>query len=73
MQSRWLAGALGLAAALAVGLAQEPAKKRMPMQGTLKVGDPAPEFELADADGKNKVKLADLKGKPIVLVFGSCT
>ena len=59
--------------ALAVALsapAQEPPKRE---QGKLKVGDTAPAFELADADGKNKVSLAELKGKPVVLVFGSCT
>ena len=54
---------------------KEQPKKELPKreQGTLKVGDAAPTFELADADGKNKVKLADLRGKPVVLVFGSCT
>ena len=60
--------------ALAVALsapAQEPKPKRE--QGKLKVGDAAPAFELTDVDGKNAVKLADLKGKPVVLVFGSCT
>ena len=34
----------------------------------LKVGDPAPEFELMDQD-KNKVKLSDLRGRKIVLLF----
>jgi cytochrome oxidase Cu insertion factor (SCO1/SenC/PrrC family) len=58
------------AIALAVSAAAQEPKRE---QGKLKVGDAAPAFELADADGKNKVKLADLKGKPVVLVFGSCT
>jgi len=34
----------------------------------LNVGDPAPGFELPDAEG-NTVKLADLKGKWVVLYF----
>jgi peroxiredoxin len=34
----------------------------------LKVGEAAPEFELMDQD-KNKVKLADLRGKKVVLLF----
>lgn len=35
---------------------------------TLQVGDPAPDFSLADADG-NTVSLADLSGKRVVLYF----
>ena len=53
--------------------AQEPKVVPKREQGKLKVGDAAPAFELADVDGRNKVKLADLRGKPVVLVFGSCT
>jgi peroxiredoxin len=34
----------------------------------LKVGDKAPEFELMNQD-KNKVKLSDLRGKKVVLLF----
>ncbi len=34
----------------------------------LKVGDPAPDFSLLDANG-NTVKLADFKGKRVVLYF----
>ena len=60
---------LGALAVALSALAQEPKRE----QGNLKVGDLAPAFELADVDGKNKVKFADLKGKPVVLVFGSCT
>lgn len=35
---------------------------------TLQVGDPAPDFSLADADG-NTVSLAELRGKRVVLYF----
>lgn len=35
---------------------------------TLNVGDPAPDFELPDAEG-NPVKLQDLKGQWVVLYF----
>ncbi len=42
-------------------------------EGNLKVGDAAPDFTVADAAGKQPVKLSALKGKPVVLIFGSCT
>ena len=35
---------------------------------TLKVGDPAPEFELAAHDGR-QISLAELRGKKVVLAF----
>jgi peroxiredoxin len=39
-----------------------------------KVGDRAPDFELADVSGENRVRLSDFKGcKPVALVFGSFT
>lgn len=39
-----------------------------------KVGDLAPDFELFDLNGKNPVRLSDLRGqKPVVLIFGSFT
>ena len=41
--------------------------------GDLKVGDNAPEFTVKDVQGKNSVTLSELKGKPVVLLFGSCT
>jgi hypothetical protein len=42
-------------------------------EGTLKVGDPAPDVELVTLDGK-RVRLAERLGaKPTVLVFGSFT
>jgi cytochrome oxidase Cu insertion factor (SCO1/SenC/PrrC family) len=72
--------ALGLAGALlifgaAVAVAQPPERRpgRGDWEGRLKVGDTAPLFTLADLTGKGTVSLADLKGKPVVLFFGSCT
>ena len=39
-----------------------------------KVGDQAPDFELADTGGGTRVRLSDFKGrKPVALVFGSFT
>jgi hypothetical protein len=37
------------------------------------VGDRAPDFRLTTPDGKKEIALADLRGKPVVLVFGSFT
>jgi hypothetical protein len=42
-------------------------------EGDLKVGDIAPDFTIQDTAGKTSVKLSDLKGKPVLLIFGSCT
>jgi cytochrome oxidase Cu insertion factor (SCO1/SenC/PrrC family) len=70
MRTRLVMAAAAVAGLLAAGTAQE---KQRPRQGNLKVGDPAPAFELTDVTGKTAVKLADLRGKPVVLVFGSCT
>ena len=42
-------------------------------EGTLRVGDLAPDLELASADGGTQ-RLSDLfKQKPLVLIFGSYT
>ena len=39
-----------------------------------KVGDLAPDFELADTSGENGIRLSDFPGeKPVALVFGSFT
>ncbi len=37
-----------------------------------RIGDPAPDFDLMDLDG-NRVRLRDLRGRPVVLEFGSYT
>ena len=42
-------------------------------QGALRVGDPAPEFDLATWDKTSRVRLSAQRGKPVVLVFGSYT
>lgn len=40
----------------------------------LKVGDPAPDFDLKKLHGMGNVKLSTFKGKrPVVLIFGSYT
>lgn len=38
-----------------------------------KAGDVAPGFELRDVSGNESVKLSDLRGQPVALVFGSFT
>jgi hypothetical protein len=43
-----------------------------PFEGP-KVGGSAPDFRLKAADGKRELALSDLRGKPVVLVFGSFT
>ena len=42
-------------------------------EGTLRVGDAAPTFDLATFDKESRVSSASLRGKPAVLVFGSYT
>jgi len=42
--------------------------------GTLKIGDPAPDFSLMKLDHSARVQLSELnKTQPVVLVFGSYT
>lgn len=51
-----------------------PAGARRPQAGRLKAGEVAPDFVLADLDGKNTFQLASFRDKkPVVLVFGSVT
>ena len=42
-------------------------------QGALRNGDDAPDFSLRTIDGTQVVTLSEFRGKPVVLVFGSCT
>ena len=42
-------------------------------QGMLRNGDDAPDFSLRTFDGTQLVTLSEFRGKPVVLVFGSCT
>ena len=42
-------------------------------RGRLHVGDPAPDFTLPLIDRSGTVTLASLRGRPVVLVFGSYT
>src|SRR4051812_24645597 len=73
---------LGIAAVLLVAAgaalpAQPPpskaAPKQRPQEGSLKVGDPAPAVAAGELDTEKMVRLADLRGRPAVLIFGSCT
>ncbi len=41
--------------------------------GSLGVGDMAPDFDLETLDKTSRVQLSSLRGKPVVLVFGSYT
>ena len=48
--------------------AQTPQTPPQPVQPTLKVGEPAPDFELKGSDGKTW-RLRDLKGKAVVIAW----
>jgi hypothetical protein len=41
--------------------------------GTVQPGDMAPDFRLPTQDHQSEVELSSLRGKPVVLVFGSYT
>jgi hypothetical protein len=41
--------------------------------GGLEVGEQAPDFDLATMDKSGRVRLSELRGRPVVLVFGSYT
>lgn len=64
---------MGLIASL-VTLAGDVQSPLRPREGTLVVGDAAPDFTLATPDGKTKVTLSSFRAKkPVVLIFGSYT
>ncbi|HZN32448.1 MAG TPA: redoxin domain-containing protein [Pirellulaceae bacterium] len=64
----------GVCALLLLSLAGSAwGQARQPREGKLSVGDAAPDFSVKDVHGKESVRLADLKGQPVVLIFGSCT
>jgi cytochrome oxidase Cu insertion factor (SCO1/SenC/PrrC family) len=63
---------LALAGATAVS-AQEGGAAPGRREGALKQGDPAPEFALKTVDETRDVRLSELRGRPVVLIFGSCT
>jgi cytochrome oxidase Cu insertion factor (SCO1/SenC/PrrC family) len=65
-------GAVALALALAATALADPPKPQK-REGSLKVGDPAPAVAADELASGRAVKLADLRGKPVVLIFGSCT
>jgi hypothetical protein len=45
-----------------------------PAQGVgAEPGQPAPAFKLKTQDGASEVELSALKGKPVLLIFGSYT
>jgi len=48
-----------------------PGDLRIP--DTFGVGDVAPDFCLPRLDDADEVRLSDLRGRPVVLVFGSYT
>ncbi|MBM3993148.1 MAG: redoxin domain-containing protein [Planctomycetes bacterium] len=64
---------LMLSATLAAEGQDKKKKGDLRREVSIKVGDVAPDFMIKDIDGKKSVKLSDLKSKPVVLIFGSCT
>jgi hypothetical protein len=70
MKTRLLLIAFFLAS---VAAAQQP-QRPVPRDGSLKVGDWGPDFELAVRGSTQKVRLSSFRGrKPVALVFGSYT
>ncbi len=49
------------------------AQNRPPQGEGPEAGRPAPSWKLKTQDGKKEVDLSKLKGKPVVLIFGSYT
>lgn len=65
--------ALVLVAGMATQAAAQPRGRPTVDQGSLTNGAQAPDFTLSSPDGATTVTLSTLRGKPVVLVFGSCT
>jgi hypothetical protein len=59
-------------AALFLGLFLQ-AKDRPPQGDGPEVGKAAPALKLKSQDGKTEVELEKLKGRPVLLIFGSYT
>lgn len=70
---RWLAVALLLLGTAWNTQGQPDKKKDRRRDVDLKEGSVAPDFTVQDVDAKKVVRLSELKGKPVVLIFGSCT
>jgi len=65
-------GAVALTLALAAAaLAQSPKDRRR--EGALKVGDTAPAVTAVELASGKTLTLGELRGRPTVLIFGSCT
>lgn len=61
-------------AMLAAGLAFLGQAKDRPSQGSgPDIGTPAPALKLKTRDGASEVGLSKLKGRPVLLIFGSYT
>ena len=84
MKKRWVRVAFAVAAVIALGaFGYFEAMKRawiryneydIRSEGSLSVGDLAPDLELASADGSGPKRISDFyREKPLVLVFGSYT
>ena len=61
----------GVYAQMARGLGWDPRPKVEHIYDGPNVGEPAPSFSLEDRVSRRTVSLADLRGKPVVLLFGS--
>ena len=55
---------LGLIALLAFGFTTDPKKVPSPL-----IGNPAPDFEISALNGAAKMRLSELKGKPVLLNY----
>jgi cytochrome oxidase Cu insertion factor (SCO1/SenC/PrrC family) len=70
---RWLAVSFVLLGPAWDTQGQPEKKKDRRREVDLKEASVAPDFTVKDVDDKKTVKLSELKGKPVVLIFGSCT